>query len=39
MPVWHCVEGPLGIYLNNLHQVIQCLMIWKGYHLYSSHLG
>lgn len=38
-PVWRRVEVPMGIYLSDLHLVIQSAMGWMNCHLYHFRLG
>src|SRR5215467_16218993 len=33
-PIWRCMQVTSATTLAQLHQIVQCVMGWEGYHLY-----
>lgn len=38
-PIWRRIQVPGSISLYKLHQIIQAIMPWQGYHLYEFQVG
>ncbi|HEX5415224.1 MAG TPA: plasmid pRiA4b ORF-3 family protein [Chloroflexota bacterium] len=38
-PIWRRIQVPGSISLYKLHQIIQTIMPWQGYHLYEFQVG